>query len=389
MSLRRPLLGALAVALTLPALAHAQDSGARTRYVLSIGHHPRVDGIRLNFRDREVDLVRGANITIWQPYRNADLGRVEGLALGLPLTGVGSLRGFGVGVAGVAVEDDSRGIVIGGIGVGAGGELSGINIGGIGAAAGDQVSGLTVGGIGVGAGGDVRGIAIGGIGAGAGGDVRGLAAGGIGVGAGGNVRGLIVGGVGAAAGGDLRGAAFGGIGVGAGGSARGILAGGIGVGAGGDVRGAAIGGIGVGAGGDVRGLAIGGIGVGAGGQLRGVAIGGLGVGAGNRIHGAAIGGLGVGSERIEGLAIGSLVRARETRAIVIAPVLFRSFRDAEVRGATVSGVNVVYGYQRGLAIGVVNYTESLNGVQLGVVNIVRDNPSGRRVLPVVNWGNDR
>jgi hypothetical protein len=388
MSIRLSLLGAV-VAATLPALATAQDSDARTHYAISIGHHPRVDGIRLNFRDRDFDLVRGANVTIWQPYRNADLGRVEGLALGLPLTGVGELRGLGVGLAGVAVEDDSRGIVIGGIGVGAGGELRGINIGGIGAAAGGGVSGLTVGGIGVGSGGTVRGIAIGGIGAGAGGDVRGLAAGGIGVGAGGNVRGLIVGGVGAAAGGNIRGAAVGGIGVGAGGSARGILVGGIGVGAGGEVHGAAVGGIGVGSGGDVRGLAIGGIGVGAGGQLRGIAIGGLGVGAGNRIHGAAIGGLGVGSERIDGLAIGSLVRARETRAIVIAPVLFRSFRDAEVRGATVSAVNVVYGSQRGLALGVVNYTESLNGVQVGVLNIVRDNPRGRRVLPVVNWGNER
>jgi hypothetical protein len=341
MSLRRSLLGAVLAAAAIPALAAAQDSGAPTRYVLSIGHHPRVDGLRLNFRDREFDLVRGANITIWQPYRNADLGRVEGFAVGLPMTGVGQLRGIGVGVAGLSVEDDSRGILIGGIGVGAGGELEGITIGGIGAAAGDRVSGITIGGIGVGAGGTIRGIAIGGIGTGAGGDVRGLAAGG------------------------------------------------IGVGAGGDVQGAALGGIGVGAGGNVRGLAIGGIGVGAGGQLRGIAIGGLGVGAGDMINGAAIAGLGVGSERIEGLAIGPLVRARETRAIIIAPVLFRSFRDADVRGATVSGVNVVYGSQRGLAIGVVNYTESLNGVQLGVVNIVRDNPSGRRVLPVVNWGNDR
>lgn len=389
MSLRRSLLGAVLAAATIPALATAQDSDARTRYVLSIGHHPRVDGLRLNFRDREFDLVRGANVTIWQPYRNADVGRVEGFAIGLPMTGVGQLRGIGLGVAGLSVEDDSRGILIGGIGVGAGGELQGITIGGIGAAAGDRVSGITIGGIGVGAGGDVRGIAIGGIGAGAGGDVRGLAAGGIGVGAGGNVRGIIVGGVGAAAGGNLRGAAFGGIGVGAGGSARGILAGGIGVGAGGDVQGAALGGIGVGAGGDVRGLAIGGIGVGAGGQLRGLAIGGVGVGAGDLINGAAIAGFGVGAERIEGLAIGSLVRAREARAIIIAPVLFRSFRDADVRGATVSGVNVVYGSQRGLAIGIVNYTESLNGVQLGVLNIVRENPSGRRVLPVVNWGNGR
>ena len=51
-----------------------------------------------------------------------------------------------------------------------------------------------------------------------------------------------------------------------------------------------------------------------------------------------------------------------------------------------SGVNIVYGHQRGLAIALVNYAESMNGLQLGVINIIRDNPSGRRVLPVLNWG---
>lgn len=29
------------------------------------------------------------------------------------------------------------------------------------------------------------------------------------------------------------------------------------------------------------------------------------------------------------------------------------------------------------------------GVQFGVVNIVRDNPRGRRVLPLLNWGRIR
>jgi hypothetical protein len=28
----------------------------------------------------------------------------------------------------------------------------------------------------------------------------------------------------------------------------------------------------------------------------------------------------------------------------------------------------------------------LSGVQLGLLNIVRDNPPGRKVLPLVNWG---
>ena len=323
MSLRHSLVAAAALAAALPVVAVAQPRDADTRYVISIGHHPRVDGIRINFRDREFDLVRGANITLWTPYRDAELGEVRGLALGLPATGAGELKGFGIAPVGLAIEHDAHGIMLGGLGIGAGGELRGISIGGIGAGAGGGVRGLAIGGIGVGSGGDVRGIALGGIGAGVGGNVRGLAAGGIGVGAGGNIRGIVIGGVG----------------------------------------------------------------VGAGGSVTGLAIGGVGVGAGDRIHGAAIGLVGVGSPRIEGLAIGGYVRAEEVRGLIIAPALFRSFESADVRGVMLSGVTITNGHHKGLAIAVVNYAESLNGVQLGVLNIVRENPAGRRWLPIVNWGN--
>jgi len=326
----------LAAAVLLPTVAIAQESGPRVRRVISIGDHPRVDGVRLNFRDRELDLVRGANVTVWSPYDGAG-GTVKGLALGLPLTGADRITGLGFGLAGVGANEDLRGIMIGGVGAGAGGDIRGI----------------TVGGIGAGAGGDMRGITIGGIGAGAGGDMRGIT----------------IGGIGAGAGGSLSGFAFGGVGVAAGGDARGILIGGVGAGAGGNLRGIAIGGIGVGAGGDVRGIAIGGVGVGAGGTVRG----------------AAIGLVGVGAPRLEGVVVGSLVRAAKVRGFVVSPVMFRSLPDADVRGATVSGVNIVHGHQRGVAIGLVNFAQSLNGVQLGGINIVRDNPPGRRVLPVINW----
>lgn len=279
-SLRRPLRGLLVafafVPTLVPTLARAQESGSPVRRVISIGNHPRVDGLRINFRDRELDLVRGANVTIWSPCNDAG-GTVRGFAIGLPLTGADRIIGVGIGLLGVSANE--------------------------------QLHGLMVGGLGAGAGGDMRGIAIGGIGAGVGGD--------------------------------LRGAAIGGVGVGAGGNARGILIGGVGVGAGGNVRGLAIGGVGVGAGGDVQGLAIGGIGVGAGGTIRG----------------AAISVVGVGAPRIEGLAVGALVRAERVRGLVISPMMFRSFRGARVRGATASAVN-----------------------------IIRGNPAGRRVLPILNWG---
>lgn len=329
-----------------PSAAQAQDdrreeSSTPVRRVISIGNYPRVDGLRINFRDRDLELVRGINLTMWKPYDDSFEGRVEGVAIGLPMTGARNIIGLSVAAFGIGTSDDLRGVTVAGLGGGAGGTLSGISIGGIGLGAGDGVRGLAVGGIGVGSGGDARGILFGGVGAGVGGSLRGAALGGVGVGAGGNARGLMVGG------------------------------------------------IGVGVGGDVRGLMVGGIGVGAGGDVRGVSVAGVGVGSGGTIHGLSIAGVGVGAPRLEGGVLAPLVGAETARAIIIAPILFRTGSDGELVGASLSAVNAVRGYQRGLSIGLVNYAESLFGVQLGLVNIVRDNPSPFRVLPIINIGRDR
>ena len=347
----------LAIALLVAASAGAQEGerpdGPRVRYVLSIGDHPRVDGIRLNYRDTDFDLVRGANITIWTPYEGDWTGQVKGLALGLPSTGAGTIRGIGAGVVGIAAREELTGLAVGGIGVGSGGRIRGIALGGIGVGAGEVVSGIAIGGIGVGGGGDVRGLAIGGIGVGGGGDLRGLAIGGIGVGSGGSASGLLVGGVGAGVAGNLRYVAIGGIGVGAGGNATGLLIGGIGAGVGGDLTGIAIGGVGVGAGGTARGL--------------------------------LLGGVGVGAPEIVGVAIGGLVEGDVVQGLILAPLRFRTTRGGEITGAAASIFNHVRGDVHGLTVGLVNYAWSVEGFQLGVINVIRDNPRGRRVLPVVNW----
>lgn len=391
MSLRITLLRTLvatATLVSLPAVAIAQEDGPRTRRVLSIGDHPRVDGLRINFRDREIDRVRGANLTLWRAYDDADLGQMTGLALGLPMTSTGDFRGIALGVAGVHGAGDSRGIMIGGLGAATEEDAIGLTIGGIGAAAGGNLGGISIGGIGVGAGRSVRGLAIGAVGVGAGGEIRGIAIGGVGAGVGGDLRGLIVGGIGAAAGGDIRGGALGVIGVASGGEVRGLMLGGVGVGAGQEMHGVAVGGVGVGTGGDATGLMIGGIGVGAGGMLHGIAIGGVGIGAGDRIRGGAFSLVGVGSPRIEGVAVGAHVASKDVVGLVIAPAYFRAHRDADFTGVAVSGVNLVQGSQHGLTVGLVNYAHSVRGVQLGVVNVIRDNPRGRRWLPLVNWGSE-
>jgi hypothetical protein len=153
------------------------------------------------------------------------------------------------------------------------------------------------------------------------------------------------------------------------------------------MEGIAIGGLGVGVGGSGRGLMVGGLGAGVGGDYRGIAIGGLGVGAGGTLRGVGIGGLGVGAQAIRGIGIGGIgVGGKELHGAFLSLISVKVADSGQVRGVAVSAYNDARkGTQRGLMIAVVNIADQLHGVQLGLVNIVRRNPSGRRVLPIINW----
>jgi len=303
---------------------------------LSIGDSRFVRGVRINFRDRNLELVQGVNITVWSPYEPAR-GVVQGLALGVPVTGAKRIEGVGVGIFGVGTTEEFSGIGIGGFGVGSGGDARGALIGGFGVGSGHNVTGLTIGGFGAGAGGDVTGIQIGGFGVGAGGRVTGISIGGFGAGAGGDLKGLTIGGFGA--------------------------------GSGGDITGITIGGFGTGAGGDIRGITIGGFGAGAGGTLEGLVIGGFGAGA-PRIRAIVLTGVGAGGLDVEGG--------------VLAPLYFKIEEGGRVSGITISSFNHVKGDQFGLSLGLLNYAWNLHGVQIGVLNYAKNNPRGLRLLPIFN-----
>lgn len=309
---------------------------------LSIGDSRFVRGVRLNFRDRNLERVVGINATIWMPYDDARGGVVQGLALGLPATGARRIEGVGIGLFGVGAEEEFTGLGIGGFGIGSGGDVRGILIGGFGVGSGGDVTGLTIGGFGAGSGGHVKGITIGGFGAGAGGSISGLQIGGFGVGSGGDVTGISIGGFGA--------------------------------GSGGNVRGLTIGGFGAGAGGDITGITIGGFGAGAGGTLRGLVIGGFGAGA-PVIRGIVLGGIGAGGHDVKGG--------------ILAPLYFKIESEEDgplgrVSGITLSAFNHVKGEQFGLSLGLLNFAWELNGVQIGVINYAGNNPKGLRLLPLFN-----
>ncbi|MDE2995894.1 MAG: hypothetical protein OXT73_04035 [Bacteroidota bacterium] len=61
---------------------------------LSIGDSREVTGVRLNFRDNRMRMVKGINATIWMPYEDRG-GDVKGIALGLPATGADNIEGIG------------------------------------------------------------------------------------------------------------------------------------------------------------------------------------------------------------------------------------------------------------------------------------------------------
>jgi len=322
--MNRRTIGAAAAAVILLAGPLAAESLdiPSSRWGISFGNSKNFTGLRFNFRDRGVERIRGVNVTFWTPR-----GRVSEEAV---------IDGLSLGLAP------------------GGGTLRGVQVGWLGVGAAKGIRGLTFGLLGVGSGGSIKGITVGGLGVGADGDLAGITVGGLGIGADGNLSGINIGG--------------------------------LGIGADGDLVGINIGGLGVGASGDVRGINVGGLGLGSGGRLAGITVAGLGLG-GATVSGLAVAGLGAGGKRIRGIvAAGIAAGGKDVRGVLIAGAFTAVSKGGEFRGLAFSPVNWHRGSQFGLSVGVVNYAWTLKGLQVGLVNIVRSNPPGLRVLPVFNAG---
>jgi hypothetical protein len=331
---------------------------------IGFGNLPRFTGIRFNFIDRNVERLYGINVTVWNAKdESQQTGSMSGISIGLPIAmGLENQSGVSVGIFGTGAKKNLSGVNIGGLGVGAGGSVRGLNLGGLGIGAGGDVSGFSVALLGVGSGGKVSGFS------------------------------------------------FGGLGVGSGGGMSGINIGGLGVGSGGDLTGLNIGGLGVGSGQDVTGINLSVGAVGAGARVRGFNLAGLALGSGEALQGISIAGLAAGSPKVGGLTVAAVVGGLKVTGITIAPLWLRVGGDkptkkdksdstrfdagtfendqrvgeGELTGFSVSAYHRVLGMQKGMAVGIVNYTQDIRGVQFGLINIVRDNPKGLRVLPFFN-----
>jgi hypothetical protein len=99
-------------------------------------------------------------------------------------------------------------------------------------------------------------------------------------------------------------------------------------------------------------------------------------------HGIAVaGGAVVASRRMDGLAVAAAhVRTEHLRGVAAAGWV----RAESVTGLTLGVFNEVRGTQRGLAVGLVNSAEVLEGVQIGLINHAGNNPPALRWTPVLN-----
>ena len=115
---------------------------------LAIGHFPRVNGIRINFRDRYLEEVNGLNLTFWSPPRNHQVGgSVRGLALGLTVPTADRLQGISLGGLAVVAHEELSGIGIGGLAVVSEGMVQGIAIGGLATVSIGRSTGINLGGL--------------------------------------------------------------------------------------------------------------------------------------------------------------------------------------------------------------------------------------------------
>ena len=320
----------------LPYSLFAQSLDFPTRHAgISFGNSKYFSGIRFNFRDHDVERISGMNFTLWKGYDN-ERARITGIAAGVIPEG-DYLSGVQLGIAGVAADRQLKGIGIGMLGVGSGGSITGIALGGLGVGAGESMQGVFIGGLGVGSGGDITGISIGGLGVGAGINLTGLNIGFLGAGAGENMTGLN------------------------------------------------FGGLGVGAGKNLTGLNVGGLGAGAGEKVTGINLALLGVGAGEALTGITLAGLGAGAPEVQGFTIaGFAVGGNKITGVSAALGTVRIRGDGEYTGIMASAFNYIEGKQTGISLGIVNYAFQLKGVQIGLINYVRDNPVFLKVLPIIN-----
>lgn len=185
--------------------------------------------------------------------------------------------------------------------------------------------------------------------------------------------------------GHLNGIQIGGLGVGAAKEIKGISAGIIGARSVGSISGITLGGLGTYSARNLSGITIGGIGALSIGNITGITLSGLGTVAGGNITGFAFGCLGATCKnKMKGISIGGLgTSAHNITGMTLALLSVNVYDNGSLTGFSASVFNNIKGRQTGVSLGVFNYAYELNGIQIGLINYVRDN-SRYKILPIIN-----
>jgi len=214
-----------------------------------------------------------------------------------------------------------------------------------------RIAGLSAAGLAVVSEGEINGIAIGGLATVADGGASGIISGGLASVVEGGMSGISFGGLASVAEGGMSGISFGGLASVAEGGMSGISAGGLASVTEGSLSGISFGGLAAVVDGDANGIMAGGLASVIDGRLKGLGAAGWSVRSGE-ISGAAFAGALVKTHGLTGFSAGA--------------------------------VNYFDEYQVGLSLGIVNIAQKLNGIQLGLINIAKNNSSPFRVLPIIN-----
>ncbi|HSG27637.1 MAG TPA: hypothetical protein VLA34_04090, partial [Candidatus Krumholzibacterium sp.] len=129
-------------------------------YGLSFGNSARMNGIRLNFRDEDVEEVNGLNITLWKPGHNRR-AVIRGISFGLYGPSACELKYLPIGLLSVEAECSIEGIALAGVATVSGGDINGIAVSGIATVADGTVNGIMLAGLANVSEGPMTGISVG------------------------------------------------------------------------------------------------------------------------------------------------------------------------------------------------------------------------------------
>jgi hypothetical protein len=213
------------------------------------------------------------------------------------------------------------------------------------------------------------------------------------------LTGVNIGGLAIVSGGDLGGINFGGLATVSRGTSKGINFGGLAVVSEGDLYGINFGGLAVVAKGEMKGINFGGLAVVSENNMLGLNFGGLAVVSRDELKGINFGGLAVVAEgELAGLnsALIALVSQEGISGLNIVGYKVETpkinglnvslgWTDVDdLKGISVSCYNKIRGTQTGLVIGLFNVADELNGVQIGLLNIAKNNSGLAKILPFIN-----